>query len=306
MSGFPFPKPNIPDPEQRLPFIWKQFVDPCDAPLTVWAEALWPAFRDALIVWYSVDLVQIIRAMWKPPLMGWRLRGGRHGSRGSRGKPRTIKEHFKNIVSFDVNDWVGKSLNPFADEEMVMLLPGEIVFWSGFEVLILVAFEYQIFDLGTQFLYEWTSGVARSKYCQARDDAVLLATAPGYPLQGIFGWDVVGILDAKKMRHIDFFNGFGVMQNIGPGVVGCTFGFENNGGGVGPPWIETRMRCLTGPRTGIYATQRVSTGGGIVGSGGCTYDMSAGETWIAEIRVNGSYQIKEPTLFCHARGSPNP
>ncbi len=99
-----------------------------------------------------------------------------------------------------------------------------------------------------------------TKYCHARDDAVLLASAPGYPLLGIFGWDAVGILDVVKMRHIDFFNGFGVAQNIGHGAVALTFGFKNTGGGLGPPWIEARLTCLSGPRAGSYASRRVSEG----------------------------------------------
>lgn len=304
MSTWPFPKPNIPDPEHRLPFIWRQFVDPCDAPITVWAEALWPAFINALIVWYQVDLVQVLRTMFKPPLIGWRIRGGRHMGGRSRSNRGELRRGLKGVIEFDPSDYVGKALSPFADEEMVVLVPGEIVFYTATEILLIAAFEYQIFDVSTQFLYQWTSGVAKSKYCQARDDAVLYATAPGYPLQGIFGWDTVGILNPVKQRNIDFFNGFGVEQSVGPGVVGCTFGAVNIGGGIGPPWLEARMTCLTGPRAGSYASRRVSDDPNFKGEGGVTYDMQPGETWIGEIRVNGTWQISNPTLFCHARGTP--
>ncbi len=303
MSNFPFPKAKIPDPDQRLPFIYRQFVDPCDAPITVWIEAFWPAFLHAIITWYQVDLLQIVRTMWKPPLMGWRLRGGRHGGGPSRSRRGGFRSKFGKIVGFDPNDYVGNALNPFADEEMVMLLPGEIFFWTSIEVLILFFFEYQIYDISTAFLYEWTSGVSRSPYCHARDDAVLLATAPGYPLLGIFGWDPVGILDASKQRNIDFFNGFGVAQSVGVGVVAISCEFENVGGGIGPAWIECRLSCLTGPRAGSYAFQRMATGDFTAGSGGCTYDMSPGEVWIGELRVNGSWQISNPKLWCHARAN---
>ena len=306
MANFPFPKPNIPDPEHRLPFIWKQFIDPCDAPVTVWLEALWPAFLDALIAWYSVDLVQILRSAFKPPLMGWRVRSTRHGGHSSRQRPHGLKRRWKDIITFDPNDWVGHQLNPYFEEEMITLLPGEIEFWMGFELIVMFEFYMQVFDLSTAFLYEWTSGVAKTKYCQARDDAVLVASAPGYPLLGIFGWDAVGTLDVVKMRNIDFFNGFGVSQNVGPGVVSMSFSYENHGGAPGGPWIEARMTCLNGPRAGSYAFRRISSEAGGSGTEGVTYDMSAGEIWIGEIRVNGGYQIINPTLFCHARGSPNP
>lgn len=303
-TGFPFPKPKIPDVEDRLPFIWRQLVDPCDAPITVWVNAFWPALKNALITWYQVDLLQVVRTMFKPPTFGWVSRGGRHGSRGSRSRPRALKRTFKDVVSFDPNDWVGNKLSPFADEEMIMLLPGEVWFWSGIELVTIGLFAFQIIDVSTAFAYEWTSGVAQSKYCQARDDAVLYASAPGYPLIGIFGWDAVGILDATKMRNIAFFDGFGVMQDIGPGMVSLVFSWKNTGGGPGGPSIECRLTCLNGPRQGSYAHQMISNVADASGANGCSYDMSAGEIWIGEIRVNGGYQIIDPVLWCHARGTP--
>ncbi len=303
--NFPFPKPRIPIPEfeaGRLPFIYKQFVDPCDAPITVWAQAFVPAFISALIMWYQVDLVQVLRTMWKPPIYGWRVRGGRHGAKGEKGKKGKIGRKFKDIATFDPNEHVGKLLNPFADEEMIMLLPGEVLFWTGIDVIVLAAFFYSIMDVGTAFLYEWTAAVSMSKYCQARDDAVLLASAPGYPLLGIFGWDAVGVLNADKLRNIEFFNGFGVEQNVGVGVVGLAFSFQNFGGGAGTPTIECRLNCTTGPRAGIYAQRLVGSGDNAAGSAGCTMDIQPGEVWIGEIRVNGAWHIIDPQLFVHVRG----
>lgn len=285
-----------------MTFIVRQFVDPCDAPITIWLETMGPALVHALIAWFAVDLVQIVRTMFTPPLYGWRMRNQGHRSGLNKSRKKGLKSFLGKIVEFDPNAYVGNALSPFADEEMVMLLPGEVYFVTLTDVVILAAFYWSVIDVGTGFLYEWTSAVAQTKYCQARDDASFLATAPGYPLLGIFGWDAVGILDVSKSRNIDFFNGFGVSQSVSHGMVGLSFSYQNTGGGAGDPWIECRMTCLTGPRAGSYHEQRVATGVGVAGSGGCTYDMGVGEVWIGEIRVNGSFQIINPTLWCQARG----
>ncbi len=110
------------------------------------------------------------------------------------------------------------------------------------------------------------------------------------------------MLNVDKQRHIDFFNGFGVEQSVGPGVVGLAFSYLNTGGGLGTPWIECRLSCLTGPRAGTYAERRIDEGDFASGSGGCTYDMNSGEVWVGEIRVNGSWNIIKPQLFCHCVG----
>lgn len=300
---WPFPKPFVPkNVEDRLPFIFRQFVDHCDAPLTVWAECFVPAFVNALISWYAVDMLQIFRTMWKPPIWGLLGRSHGHGSRNSKSRKKTFRSRLGKIIGFDVNDWIGKSLNPFTTEEAIMVLPGEVIFWSAIELIAVAAFYWSVIDIGTTFLYSWTSAVARTKYCAARDDAVLQASAPGYPLQGIFGWDVVGILDVVKMRNITFFNGFGVMQEVGPGVVTCTFGYVCLSTDDPNSWIETRMRCLNGPREGTYSERRIDQGEHAQGTSGTTYDMAAGEVWVGEIRVNGAFQIIGPQLNCHAPG----
>lgn len=303
-NTWPFDYPKLPPFEERVTFVWRQFMDPCDAPITLWIQTLGPALLHALIAWYTVDLIQILRTMWKPPILGVRGRGVGHRSGIQRSRKRGLKSLLGKIIEFDPNAWVGNHLNPLGVYETYVLVPGEVLFWTAFDVAIVAAFYWSIIDIGSGLLYEWTSAISTSQYCRARDDAVLQATAPGYPLLGIFGWDAIGVLTPTKMRNVDFFNGFGVSQSVGSGVVSCSFDFENTGGGVGTPWIECRMSCLTGPRAGVYRERRLSEGAGLSGSGGTTYNMLPGEVWIGEIRVNGSYQIKNPVLFCHCRGTP--
>lgn len=303
-AQFPFPIPEIPDVEGRLPFIWRQFVDPCDAPITVWVEAIGGALIHALIFWFAVDLLQIFRVMFKPPIYALRTRTWGHGRRGGSSKKRGFWHKFKGIVGFDYNDWIGKELNVYSTTEMVCLFPGEIWFWSGIELITRAGYYWAVVDVSTRFLYEWTSAVSNTKYCHARDDASLYASAPGYPLLGIFGWDAVGILTAEKMRNIDFFNGFGVAQSVNRGVFSLIFSYKCTETIIPDPWIRARVTCLTGPRAGSYAERLVGEGFPDEDDTGITYDMAPGEVWIGEIRVNGSYNIIAPAISCYARGSP--
>jgi hypothetical protein len=168
-----------------------------------------------------------------------------------------------------------------------------------------VQFWWMVMDLGTAFLYEWASTVAKTSYCHARDDGVLLARAPGYPLLGIFGWDAMGILDAIKMRNIDFFNGYGVASGVGPGQVLATASLQCVLEGEGGGWAMMRVRCLTGPRAGLTMEVREDVAEGAQVLLAAQGPTATNEAWMAEIKVNGLFNVIAPTLNFHAT-SPNP
>jgi hypothetical protein len=289
----------------RLNFVWRQIIDPCDAPFTVWIWCFWPAFKKLLIAWFALDLKQIFRTMLRPKYRALSVRSRRHlggGEKGKRGRGKRIK---LNPFSYDPNDVIGGTLNPYDGHPGFGPAPGELWFWSALEIFERVAYYWMVLDLGTDFLYNWASGVSETKYCHARDDAVLTASNPGYPLLGIFGWDAVGTLDAEKQRKVLFFNGFGAALEFGPGAALLTFSFANTDGQPGA-WIECRLRCLNGPRIDYSNTLRDDCGP--FGSGTCAVhvDISGAETWMGEIRVNGSFDIEQPTLNMHAVFHPDP
>jgi len=200
---------------------------------------------------------------------------------------------------FDYNDWLGKDLLGTNKYGGFAAFPGELTIWTIVDVFERLAFYFMVFDFGVGFFYEWASAVAQTKYCHARDDAVLLADAPGYPLQGIFGWDAMGILDAVKMRKVQFFNGFGASLEFGPGQAAASCqGIA--AGGDPDPWIEMRLRCLTGPRTGYIIMDHIDVAPLGHAQIGVQCAIMGQEVWIAEIRVNGGWQINGPTLNMHA------
>lgn len=290
---------------QRLNFVWKQLMDPCDAPITVWAWAFWPAFKHLVLAWYAIDIKQIVRTAVRPKFRAFSLRGRSHFGGREKGKRPGGKGGKFNPLEFDPSGWIGDQLNPYDEWPGFGPAPGELWVWSIIDIFERVAYYWMVLDLGSEFLYEWASGVASSSYCHARDDAVLLATAPGYPLLGIFGWDAMGILNAVKMRHIAFFNGFGAAADFGPGTVLATCHGENLDGFPGA-YIEIRVRCLTGPRAGYLNMlhQDVEPFGSA--DMAISVDFNGGEVWIGEIKVNGGWQIHNPTLHMHATAKQPP
>ncbi len=296
----PWPKPKVPDLEQRLPFIWRQFMDPCDAPITIWVEAFWPAFVNALLSWFAVDASQILMAYIRPGVGRWYTVGYRHVGGGKRGSRKPGGKWWEKISGWDPNEVIAKEIGGWQELKGFELLPGEVEFWLVEEVIEKEFFWWMVLDLSTTFLYEWTSGVAKSKYCQARDDAVLLAEGGSYPLQGIFGWDEVGAMSPTKMRNIAFFDGFGVMQTVASGVVSVYFTATNVGGGIGPAWIEFRMVCGNGPRAGPSPAQRHNQSDANSIRRGATAQALPGEIWWGEIRVNGTWIIDKPSMHVHA------
>ncbi len=284
---------------RKLNFIWKMIIDPCDAPLTVWAWTFWPAFGHLVLGILALDVKQMFRSYLKPQFRAGKARGLAHWHGGEKGKRKGGKGGRFRFPDFDYNDWLGKDLLGTNKYGGFAAFPGELEIWSIVDVFERLAFYFMVFDFGVGFFYEWASAVAQTKYCHARDDAVLLASAPGYPLLGIFGWDAVGILDAQKMRKVRFFNGFGASLEFGPGQAAISAVGRHTGGDP-DPWIEIRIRCLTGPRAGYTTGERAD----VVGMGsaqvGAQCVINGDEVWIGEIRVNGSWFIDAPTLNMHA------
>lgn len=285
---------------RRLNFVWKQIIDPCDAPITVWLWAFWPAFWHLVLQWYTIDITQIFIAYLRPGFRAFKVRSKKHWGSGTRGKRGGSKWSKLNPVNFDPNEFIGNDILGWDEIPMKGPFPGELWFWAIEGVIERAQFLWMVMDLGSAFLYEWTSAVARTQYCHARDDAVLTATAADYPQSGIFGWDPMGILTAVKMRNLTFWNGYGVATNVGPGQILALAGLECIPSGTPNPWAELRVRCVSGPRTGYEMLVHNDFTEGQTQDMAATGPTAGQETWLAEIRVNGLFLIKSPTLQFHA------
>jgi len=293
-------RPTLNKQADKIEFIVSMLMDPCDAPITVWLQMMWKPLGKLLLAWYSIDLSQVLTAYLRPYWRIERTRSWRHYGGGGRGnRPGKGKGRF-NPLSWDPNEFIGKGLHGWEEIEGFRAIPGEITFWAIEGVIERILFFWMVLDLGTDFLYEWTSSVAATRYCAASRDAVLYAKAPGYPLLGIFGWDTVGILDVVKERHILFFNGFGVVVGHDNATISLFATMEPSVPPGTPSYFEIRLRCTNGPNAGVEYLKRYDVMGPTATSAGSSAKASAFDTWIGEIRVSDAYFVRNPAIYAHA------
>jgi len=296
-NGVPQTRPNPPGIEEKVDYIVSQLIDPCDAPLTVWIEKLWPALGRLILAWYVVDLKNIFTAYLRPGAWLLESRSSRHmgGKKGKRGGGAWTV--IGKVIAFDPSEFLGRHLAGADELRARPLPPGASWLWILEGVIERFLFYCMVVDLATDFAYEWISGVMETRYCQARDDAVFLGECGPYDLLGIFGWDVQGMYHPQKMRNILFFNGFGVMGGKGPGSAGATAIVKRHASQPTGGWVKCRVRFLLGPSAGRVIERSFDDIGpdGVEANIGCA--IQGGDLMIFEIAVDGHWVMEKSHMF---------
>lgn len=295
-------RPNVPGLEERLPFIWRELIDPCDAPITVWLECMWDPLWDMILEWYAIDIWQILTTAAREITLGGLSRSHRHGGRGKKGRRGFWRNAPKFLLSFDPNEFLGKFL--LGGEEIASQPPGlwKWRFWAVYGIIERLQFWYFVLELVSEFLYRWMSAVAETKYCQARDDAIFFSDAAGNVSVGIFGWVATNTTPATKMRNLSFYNGFGVQQTIAHGL--ATF----SGTAVGrflavTGQISCRIRCIAGPNIGKENTATATTIGREQVGFSLFLEVGPGDTIVWETLADVN-QYDWPQQFFYLQASP--
>lgn len=298
-------RPYIPNIERRIQFIIDALIDPCDAPITVYFKLFWPAFRRLVLQWYITDLKQVFTSWLRPALFAVEGRSKRHWGGGKKNKRGWFWRRIGTVVSFDLGEFIGKHLWGGEEIRSRALPPGAGYLWILEGIIQRLLFYMMVLDLLTEFLYAWGSSVMATAYCQARDDAVFTGKCGPYPLLGIFGWDAQGAYTPLKMRNIAFFNGFGVMQTVGPGRVGASAAVRRNPDDPEAGWVKLRLRCLEGPSKDQEVQMDYEPPGMDPMETGVGASCQKGDIWIFEIAVDGRWIMDQSYLWMHA-ASPNP
>lgn len=133
----------------------KFFEDPCQAPWTVYFELALPAAGKVVIELLSFGLGDVIRGYFRPRGLYRRTRGGR--LQRKLGKYLGIPEF---------GEMIGSHL-PYAETvKQRVVSKGVRYMWLVDGVLQRLLFWWMIVDLLTDFLYEWTSSIAKTEYCK--------------------------------------------------------------------------------------------------------------------------------------------
>jgi hypothetical protein len=293
------PKPDIID--ERIQFVIQFLIDGCDAPITVWCETFWQAFQHLVLQWYAIDLLNVFKAWLAPGTFAIEGRSNRHWGGGKKGKRKGPWQLLWKYVGFDPGEWLGEQFWGHDELRARPLPPGASYLWIFEGVIERFLWYCMVLDLVTDFAYRWSSAMVETKYCQMADDPILLAECGPYPLLGIFGWDTQGAFHPLKMRHIDFFNSFGVSASGGMGSAGGTAIISMPDPAPPTAEIETRMRVLLGPQAGreTYSKTTIAKNSTVtVGAGLAVYP---GDLVIFEIRVNAGMTMEKAHLFYQQR-----
>lgn len=254
----PKPPPSLFD---KVNFIWQYIVDPCDAPITVYVNTALPALLKAARAWYMPDLQNILLNILRP---GKELTRFRSGGKFVRGKKYTksIKPGWvSRIFGWSIDDILGKWIGGEFDLPDRQVGAGLSFLWIWFGIVERANFYLFAANVGTDFFYDWFSGIHKLGYCDSQPMSIVVKEGGGYRMAVILGW-VALISDQTLKQRGNVFNVTGVttIGFPGPAVVVASYTATNDRDT--PAIIGLRLTCISGPDAG---KQEISTSNVAVG-----------------------------------------
>lgn len=206
-----------PDLGKKFNYVLDVFMDTCDAPITAYFEAAYPALLRASLSYYCLDPVQIFTGYVRPvgPLKGTRGSGHGRGSSGQ-GKSKGFWGAFKKGFNFDPNDWVSKQM-PFSEDMAGRQVPnGTFWWWSAYGQIERFQNFMFMYTLIEDIFYETAMGVAKTDYCENQRTAVFQGYSESQGHFGLLQRTPCVINEVQKNRFCHFAGGNGVGTPWGP------------------------------------------------------------------------------------------
>lgn len=188
-------------------FIAQFLMDPCDAPWSAYALAMGGATIESFVLLYSFDPSNFFYSALQSGTGISRRRSGRKGFKGTKANRFPKRGPIGKAASYDPSEALGRQLgrvSPLAKRPLPGVLGG---LWLIFGVLEFANFWLFMVDVVQQWLWRWMSLLWNSQYCQARDDAVLLAESEPYIHGAIFGeLPIIANIILKLRGPISYLN----------------------------------------------------------------------------------------------------
>lgn len=144
--------------------------NPCEANFAVYAETFLPAAGNAILVLLTPTPEEILEEYLDPKA------GRKKPRRKFRGKPRRMRARGR----FHRRRWPGGFPDP--DGSIAKRIPGasffngrkgtlpEQIFWRGINVADRFLWYWLVIDVTDDLIYNWSSGIMESRFCQAGID----------------------------------------------------------------------------------------------------------------------------------------
>lgn len=298
-------RPKPPKFHEQMEFVWRAFIDPCDAPFTVWIDRMWPHLGWLVVQLFAFDLMNAFTGWVRPRLNPQGGRRRRHIGGGMKGVRQHITRGLGTAVSFDPGEYLGERMAGAQEMRSRPMPPGTIAMWSFYGLMERYAYSIMVMELGTEFLYRWTSSVMNTYACKFRAAAVLLARIDWFQTQGIFGWSAVVWQSTEKARNLTFWNSVGVSQVRGLGVLTFASTAVCDWSATPTGIARIRLRCLGGPSEGRAQTMEVEVPPGVTIQLAVTIDFQIGDLWFAETNVHGQWTFTDAELVLYGNAARN-
>lgn len=184
--------PTPPTYLDKINYIIDFWLDPCNAPILVYIKLAKVPAGDAILMWLTFGLADVVRGFWRPS----RALGGRPSTRRGKPKPRPRKiptrlsqtiTAVKSLpgIGDDSGGWLGKNIPGAQEVKGRHIGQGQIHFWILDDMGQKVLLALLIADIGIDFLYDWATLLDASEFCQRDSIGSLYARGPGTAAGGV-------------------------------------------------------------------------------------------------------------------------
>lgn len=209
---------------QKVNGIVRFIEDPCEAPWIVYLELAREPFKKALLTWFTFGLADVMRGYFRPR----GVRGRRHGRGRGKGGARAglLVRALRRIpgIGDDVGNFIGKRLPGAHALNQRQVSQGVKNLWFIDGVLQRGLWWWLVIGITTDFLYEWTTLLQQSEFCQRTAQKGGYSTGNMSGVLAIQGWqEQIGLVEQRNHGGLVLFDGGAV---LGPGRWTVIYGLQ--------------------------------------------------------------------------------
>lgn len=276
--------------------------DPCGAPWLVYIELAKEPLRKALLTWITFGLTDVMRGYFRPRS----ARGRRHGRPRGKGStklgPLRLAAASIPGLGDDLGNFVGKIIPGADDLNQRHVSQGVKNLWIIDGVIQRGLWWWLVIGVTTDFLYEWTSLIQASVFCQRTFHGSCYASGTGGAVAAIQGWQATAIED--NVRNFGACSWNLASGSVGPGHWNITYGVNLRNIGTGDQNQETRIITLgANPRVLDQSAAIKSAGGASTQS--VSHAKGLGPfSFTIEQRVDNGFAVGEGAHVWISGGGP--
>lgn len=277
---------------KRVNTIIRAIQDPCfsiDAPWVLYLELAKVPLGNLILILLSFGLDDVIRGYFRPK----NLRRGRHGrrSRAGRRRPGALRRALRRIPGLgdDVGDTIGKRLPGGERVRDRPVSQGVKRLWVVDGVLQRGLFYWLIADAGSEFLYNWTSLIRATEFCQSQHKFAFLAKGTGGGAAAIAGWESISAPEIVKPSEAVVWNT--TQGNVGPGTWTVIVAFEAQSLSSFDAFFKVRIRKTFSPTEVLGESDAEFIKSGGVGEVVAVADFQGPVNFAVEQRITTGFSV---------------